>query len=396
MWLGVLTISAALVWVFTIGLGRPVALKDTPRVVVIVAVKGPDPEFEHFLASLFAQDYPPFRVIFAVETANDPAVAQIGPYQASMPSRIALAVAGQSQDEGQKSTNLRAALRFITADDEMVVFADANIRPQRDWLRRLIAPLVQGKTDIVSGFSWAVPDNNRLATFVLIAMSHSLVAIPRLPLLNAAWGGSTAMTRKCCETLDLDNAWRGTLSDDLQLTAVAQRAGCIIGVPREMLVRSFVGPNGFGDLTAEAVRWLLLFRVYMPATFSLAMVVLSFSAAGWLAAFAATLAEMPGAGQILVAAFVLTTLRAAGRGVIVARLWGRSGLRENARFLLVDPLIAPLASLTNAVCGWAAVFTRRTTWAGITYQIHGPQRVKIVMRRPPGSRLMAPHHPSRL
>src|SRR6185369_8166219 len=382
-WLAVQTVSVALVWIFTIGLGKPAALARAPSAVVIVAVKGPDPEFEHFLAGLFAQNYPSFRAIFAVETADDPAVAQIEPYSRRMPERVALAVSGPSHDEGQKSANLRAALKQISARDDVVIFADANIRPGTDWLKRLIAPLVSGEADIVSGYAWVIPESTTLAGFVLTAMSHSLVAIPRLPFLNAAWGGSTAMTRACCERLDLDAAWRGTLSDDLQLTAVAQRKGCRIAAPREMLVRSIVGPDGFRGLAAEAVRWMLLFRVYMPATFAMAMVAITFAAAGWLAAFAGSIAGVPGAAPILLAAFGLMALRSLGRTLIVARLWGRPGLAENGRFLLADPLIAPLAAITSAICGWLALCTRRTTWAGTTYRIDVPQQVKVLARRKP-------------
>jgi hypothetical protein len=33
------------------------------------------------------------------------------------------------------------------------------------------------------------------------------------------------------------------------------------------------------------------------------------------------------------------------------------------------------------LCGWSALFMRRTTWAGITYELHGPQDVRIVARK---------------
>lgn len=384
IWLGAQTISMALVWLFTIGLGRRIDLTRTPRVVIIVAVKGPDPEFKHFLAGVFAQTYPTFRLIFTVEAIEDPAVAQILEWQRQKPGRIELVVAGQSQDEGQKSTNLRAALKSVTVDDEVIVLADANIRPCRDWLPRLVAPLVQGTADIVSGYAWVIPDNNALSSFVLTGMSHGLVAIPRLPLLSAAWGGSTAMTRACCERLDLDAAWRGTISDDLQVTVVAQRLGLRIAAPREILLRSFVAPDGFSGLAAEAVRWWLLFRVYMPATYAIALAVLTFISVGWMATIAGLVAGVSGAWLVLGAVCILVLLRTTARGVIVARLWGRSGLGENWHYLLVDPVVAPLASLATAICGWAALFTRRTTWAGITYRIDGPQRVKVLARRRAG------------
>ncbi len=86
------------------------------------------------------------------------------------------------------------------------MLADANIRPGADWLKRLVAPLVEGSADVVSGYAWVIPKDNAFWSFVLTAMSHALVAIPRLPLLNAAWGGSIAMTRECREKLALDAA----------------------------------------------------------------------------------------------------------------------------------------------------------------------------------------------
>lgn len=383
LWLAVQALSVAIVWFFTIGLGKQVKIETAPRVVVIVAVKGPDAEFEHFLGDLFAQDYPFFRVIFAVESIDDPAVALINAYQDQRSDRISIVIAGLSQDEGQKTTNLRAALKQTGLSDDVVVFADANIRPARDWLRRLVAPLVNGSGDIVSGFAWIVVKNRSLASFVLASMSAALVTLPRLPLLNEAWGGSTAMRRERCEALYLDQARRGTLSDDLQLTAAAQRAAYTIAAPREILLRSFIAAGGFRDIVAEALRWLLFFRVYLPATFVIAIVGLTFIAAGWVVAFGGALTGHIEAIEILLAAFALMLLRTAGRALIVARLWGKPGLKENQLFFVIDPVAAPLAAIFTTACSWAALFTRKTTWAGITYEIRGPQQVRVLSRRTP-------------
>jgi hypothetical protein len=382
VWLAAQFVSVALVWCFTIGLGRDVSIGNAPRVVIVVAVKGPDAEFEHFLAGLFAQDYPFYRAIFAVESAEDPAMGLIHAFRAQKPEQVSFVVAGPSQDEGQKTTNLRAALKQIITTDDIVVFADANIRPLRDWLKRLVEPLVADKADIVSGFSWIVTKNRALPSFVLASMSAVLVTIPRLPVFNAAWGGSTAMTRKTCEALDLDQAWRGTLSDDLCLTAVAQKARCSIVAPREILLRSFVAAESFGDIAAEAVRWLILFRVYLPPAYTLAMIGLTFMAGGWLVGLAGVLIQRPDVGEILIAAFVLMLLRTIGRALIVARLWGKAGLAENRLFFVFDPFVAPIAVILSAACGWVALFVRKTTWAGIVYELNGPQNVRILSRRP--------------
>jgi cellulose synthase/poly-beta-1,6-N-acetylglucosamine synthase-like glycosyltransferase len=348
---------------------------------VIVAVKGHNEEFDRFLEHLFAQDYPFFRVIFAVEAADDPAVAPIETWRAKFPDRIELVVAGLSQDEGQKIANLRAALTRVTSADDIVVFADADIRPLRDWLKRLVAPLLDGKADLVTGFAWVVAKDRSFTSFVMASMAATLVTVPRLAVLNAIWGGSVAIWRERCEALDLREAWRGTLCDDLHLTVTAQQAGCTIAAPREMLPRLFVTTEGIGDVAADALRWLMFFRIYMPSTYFLSMVGLTFAAAGWIVALAGTLTGQDTAIAVLVTALAFAVVRTAGRAVIVARLWGRAGLAENRIFLLLDPVLAPLATILNAIYTWRALFMRRITWAGITYEILGPKQTRVVSRR---------------
>jgi len=382
LWLSAQAVSVLLVWIFTIGLGQAVHLKATPRLAVIVAVKGHHEEFDRFLEHLFAQDYQFFRVIFSIEAADDPAVAPIECWRAKFPDRVALVIAGLAHDEGQKIANLRAALAHVTPADEIVVFADGDIRPSRDWLRRLIAPLLDGKADIVSGFAWLVVNDRSFSSFVMASMAATMVTVPRLPIFNAAWGGSVAMLRERCEALDLREAWRGSICDDLHLTAIAQRAGYTIAAPREILPRLFVSTRGFGDVAPDALRWLVCFRIYVPATYYLVMLGLTFAAAGWIAALLGTLSGHSAAMLVLISAFALAVLRSAGRAVIVARLWGRSGLDENRRFLLLDAMVTPLAAILNAAYGWYALFMRRITWAGITYEILGPKQTRVLSRRP--------------
>src|SRR5215471_15604026 len=141
IWLIVQAISVVIVWSFARGLGRPERLEQYPRVAVVVAVKGHEHEFDGFLAGLFAQDYPAWRVIFTVESADDAAVPAIEAYRSRFPDKAMLVVAGLGRDEGQKTTNLRAAVDRLTAADEILVLADADIWPEPEWLARLVGPL---------------------------------------------------------------------------------------------------------------------------------------------------------------------------------------------------------------------------------------------------------------
>lgn len=122
-WLATQAIAVLLVRMFAVGVGRrPPQLTATPRIAVIVAVKGHHAEFDHFLDHLFAQDYPSFHVIFTVDASDDPAVLPIEALSRKFPGGASVAVAELAQGEGQKIANLRAAIPQVTADDEIVVF----------------------------------------------------------------------------------------------------------------------------------------------------------------------------------------------------------------------------------------------------------------------------------
>jgi hypothetical protein len=89
IWLSTQLVSVGAVFAFLIGFPQPSpsltlprmrgreGMGNEPKVAVIVAVKGHGIELDGFLAGLFAQDYPDYRVIFAVEAADDAAVPAI-------------------------------------------------------------------------------------------------------------------------------------------------------------------------------------------------------------------------------------------------------------------------------------------------------------------------------
>ena len=347
---------------------------------MVVAVKGHDYEFDEFLVRLFRQDYPAFRVIFAVESTDDAAVPAIEKYRAVAPDEFTLVVAERRKDEGQKTANLRAGVATLTPRDEILVLADADIWPEPDWLSRLIEPLVAGEADAVSGFTWLIVKDGRLSSYVLTAMAASIATIPRLPMLNPCWGGSTAMMQRTFRDLNIAEEWRGTLSDDLQLTKVVQAGRGRIAAPREILLRTAIKTGGFASVAAEARRWFMLVRIYVPGTYAITLAAMTFAALGWVAAVVGTLTLRLDAAVVLALALLLNWLRAKGRGLLVQRLWGEAGRAENADYLRLDPLVSPIATILNAIFGWSALRLNRTTWAGTSYEINGPQNVHVLKR----------------
>ena len=129
----------------------------TPPVLVLVPVRGAGPLLPGFLAALAAQDWPDWRVAFAVESAEDPAHAVLAAYVAAHPGRATLVVAGPAEGRGQKVQNLLAALRELRPDDAAVVTLDADTLPPPGMLRALLRPVLTGQGAIASGYRWVLP-----------------------------------------------------------------------------------------------------------------------------------------------------------------------------------------------------------------------------------------------
>jgi ceramide glucosyltransferase len=381
LWLIGQAISVLLVWHFIWRLGRPAA-GPTPPVAIVVAVKGHDIEFDGFLHGMVSQDYPSYRVIFGVEAAGDEAVPAIEACRAAHPGLVTLVVAGLADDESQKITNVRAMLPHLTAADEILVFADADIWPERDWLRRVVEPIVRNETDVVSAYPWVFPYDHRFSTLLITCISAGVATVPRAPMWDTAWGGVMGIRQTRFQELGIAEAWRGAMSEDLQLTRmVKQRKGKVFAPP-DLLLRTPIVTAGLAQVADQARRWYMLVRIHTPSTYAIAVGVTTLNAAGWLLAVYAALA---GGATILMAATGFAILKTAARAALVARLWGKPGLRENRWFLVFDWLIVPAAAVFNACVAWSALFVRRTTWAGTTYEIRGPNDVRILARSGRGS-----------
>ena len=298
-------------------------------------------------------------------------------YRAAYPGRVTLIVAGLADNESQKIANIRAALPHLTPADEILVFADADIWPEQDWLKRVVGPIVRGEAGAVSAYPWLIPHDRRFSTLLLMAISAGIATAPRAAMWDSAWGGVMGISHARFRELGIGEAWRGAMSEDLQLTHLVQGGKGGVLAPRELLMRTPIVTNGLAHIADQARRWYMLIRIHAPLTYAIAVTVTTFNAVGWLLAAYAALA---GAATVFFVAMGLAILRTAARTALVARLWGERGLRENRWFLGFDWLVIPLAAIFSAALAWSALCKRRMTWGGITYEVLGPQDVRIIAR----------------
>jgi cellulose synthase/poly-beta-1,6-N-acetylglucosamine synthase-like glycosyltransferase len=348
------------------------------RVCIIVPVRGPAPRLPEVLDALLAQDWPSLHVIVAVESTADPAHA-LASALAVRDRRLAVAVAGEAEASGQKVENLLAALPGLAPADRFVVFYDADAVAPPGFLRTLLRPLLYRVADLASGYRVIIPAPGSAGALLVALTDHGVSTFPRMRALNVLSGGSTAIATAILPRLDLPGTWHGALSDDLMLTRRARALGVPIHGVHAALLPSPMAlsvPEAF----AFGVRQMRLLRLHLPLLWS----ALGLFSLVPLVGVGLAAAGHPGAMAAAAIAFVSLQARLSVRGAILGRVLAGEDLARCRRAILLGRIAAPLAHAFRAAAWVASGLSRRIAWAGITYAVDAPDRIRILDRRPPG------------
>lgn len=190
-----------------------------PRCAIIVPCKGIPKDLGNNLRGFLDLDYPDYSVVYITESEDDAAVSVIKEIVATN-SNAKRAVAGLATTCCQKNYNLLAGLN-VAGDPDVYVFADADIKPQKEWLLELVLPLSDSRITATSGFRWLHAKSGSVAE-----LSHSYVNIFIYILFSVAcfaggvglWGGSMAIRRKDFEELGVADKWARASVDDMSLS----------------------------------------------------------------------------------------------------------------------------------------------------------------------------------
>jgi ceramide glucosyltransferase len=357
---------------------------DWPRAVILVAVKGAGVRLSRFLAALLIQDYPHYRIVFAIEAAMDPAFGILEPLASSQSDRIKLIVAGNATRGAQKVQNLRAALGALQATDQVVVFADADIEPAADWLRQLVRPIALGRAAVSSGYRWQVPEDRRLPSMVAALADMSVATAGRDRRWNLCWGGSTAIERRLLDRLDLPRQWEGVATEDLVLTQALRRARVPIHASVRVLVPSSTSYT-WRSLFAFGRRQYMLIRFYAPRHWLLAAWALCVPVIGAVLAVVAACTGNLAAALCVGAAILLRALRHGLRLSIAQRVLPREITEAAAPVLRLGWWAWPLVHSVHTAVFLASLWGREFEWAGIRYRIWRAKEVAILSRPAEGA-----------
>ncbi|MBW6400644.1 glycosyltransferase [Roseomonas sp. HJA6] len=384
--LGLAALLATLAWlagvIWFLRFFRAPAIEVPGRVTLLLAVTGRTAGLPALFAALARQTLRPRRMLVAVESEADPALAQVRELQDLLPFPIDIVVAGLDDSRSQKATNMIAALARLDAEDDALVLLDADILPQDHWLSWLATPAMNGAADVVTGYRWHALDGAGPGRHVVAWLDRSLALGPRFLATGLVWGGSVAISRDALGRMDLPGALANTFSTDGAISRRARALGLRVLTRRAVLLPT--PPEG-GDREAIAfkTRQLQIVHVYVPSLWV------------WLGlalhaeALALPVALLGLAGDGLALGFLAAVSAVGlGRAVLHDRVTRAVGIREGAvarGVQLVLGALAPVTAPAVVALFWTSARTRVIRWRHIEYEVLGPEEVRVLRRHLPGA-----------
>lgn len=355
-----------------------------PFASLIVPCRGLDDGLEENLLSLLDQNYPSFEVIFVVDDAGDIAVSTIRKVCRKFERTGAgafMVVAERSVESGQKVENLREAVLHIADVSQVLVFADSDARPSKDWLRHLVARLEDDTVGVATGYRWFISTTRTFASEMRSVWNAS-IASALGQRCDFCWGGAMAIRRDTFEKLGLRERWRGTLSDDFVAARVMREAGLSITFVPQALTPS-IGDCTLRELLEFTTRQMKLTRVYAAPLWMTSLVGSGLFIVVMSAAFLIVVLSRQNDLAVLLSIATLA--------IVTLSSIGKAWLRLNAVRLALsqyEPLLRrqiwtqntlwPLSAAVFFFNSLIALLSRQMTWRGITYELKSPRETVII------------------
>lgn len=235
-----------------------------PKTVVILCLRGADPQLSDCLAGLLKQDYEPWELRIVVDHADDPSFPAVERFLADNPhSNVTVRVLEKRhQTCSLKLSALSQELDLISDECEAVVLLDADVMTYSGWLRDMVQPLQNRHVGVATGFRWFIPPTDSIGAKARYLWN--LAAIGQMHHFGIAWGGSLAMRADFVRSASLSQAWTRMVFEDTALAVSLDKAGLDLAfVPNAVMVNTeAIGCTGFVKF---AQRQMLNTRLYHPA-----------------------------------------------------------------------------------------------------------------------------------
>lgn len=357
-----------------------------PFVSIIAPCRGIDDGLRENLGALFCQNFPNYEIIFVVDNEKDAAFSVIenvrNDFADSSNVTSKIIVAGKAENCGQKVHNLREAVLQVDAKSRVFAFVDSDARPNKNWLRHLIAPLIDENIGASTGYRWFVSKNFDLCGQFRSVWNASIASALGADInKNFCWGGATAIRRETFEKLDVREKWRGAVSDDFALTNALQTVKMPIYFVPQCLTAS-LDSCSFVEMIEFTTRQMKITRVYKPEF--------------WKASFIGSILFTTTffSGVLIVITRAVYGLQFWFELVLIAIIFALGAAKSLIRLNAVKTALPEYKNEIDASAFWhfslwtftpilyfcnglSAAFSRKILWRGILYEMQSPTETII-------------------
>ncbi len=354
----------------------------SPRVAVLCPCKGIEPGLERNLLSLTEFERQNYDIFFIFASGSDPARSIVERIAASSKVKGHVIIAGSPNNCSEKVNNLRVAVEQLPPEFEVLVFADSDGRPGKNWLHHLVAPLGDVRIGATTTMRWLIPNRTNFPTALLAAWNAPVVTMLSEKGRNFCWGGGSAIRRSILEQSGVLDEWRNSVSDDYSMTRALERNNRSIVFVPECLTLSYVETD-FRGLLEFTNRQILITRVYADKMWTLAAVTHLLYCLTILLGVILILSdffEQRPFFHIATLTFLpvlLSAIRSSIRliGVTEALPARRSQIMGQAWIYILLTVFVPILYVLNFV---NSLVTRKIRWRGMAYELIGPEQTRII------------------
>lgn len=216
-----------------------------PSVLVILPCKGIDYRFEENLSAIKDLDYPDYSVIAVIDTPDDPAADYLR--NAGIEMILSSSVCTRC------SGKVRALSTVFERHSEHEIYAvvDSDVKVGKDWLKKLIPPLLDEKTGVSTTFPVFVPEGG-IWSVVKAVWGMVGTGMMQSRLTRFVWGGSMAFRSELLDESAIEE-FKSMVSDDVAIMRISRRNGKEIAYVKKAspLIHS---PDDFGTFFEWANR----------------------------------------------------------------------------------------------------------------------------------------------
>jgi ceramide glucosyltransferase len=237
-----------------------------PPVSNLKPIRGIDRDAYENFASFCRQDYPDYELLFCVDDKDDAAVPILEKLRHDFPQRRIRVLFGS----GSNAPNDKVAklARLVSeAQHEVVVISDSDVRARPDYLRTLVAPLVDEKVGAVTCLYVPIEEKSLAESLQTIGMVSDfypgILVARQLDGVKFALGTTIATTRTRLAGFGGYRAIENRPGDDLLVGRLIAEQGYKV----ELLpytIQTVADYQSMPDLLHKRMRWVVVMRHMRP------------------------------------------------------------------------------------------------------------------------------------